>query len=61
MLVQRHYALPWDLGDERDWMGNTVRPIMQEHVSQVLHAGTMVETREVRETGRFALVMGPAS
>lgn len=46
------------LGDEREWMGNTVRPILAESVCQIWHAGVLVEeTSAIVNTGKVALVV----
>lgn len=53
-LVRRDVAL----GDEREWMGNTVRPVRHEVVTQNWVDGRVVsESSEVVETGKLALVM----
>jgi hypothetical protein len=58
----RYFTLDAGLGDEREWLGNTVRPILVERVAQTWHDGSLIdETREIRESGKVALVMGCAS
>lgn len=49
---------PADLGPEQEWMGNTVRPIMVERVTQQWRDGEIVaETSEIVPTGKVALVV----
>lgn len=56
----RYFTRDAGLGDEREWMGNVVRPIMVDRVSQYWRDGVLVhETSDVVESGKVALVVAP--
>lgn len=57
MMTYSSRTVEAGLGDERQWMGNTVRPVLVECVVRELRNGQLVETRTVKETGKMALVM----
>jgi hypothetical protein len=56
--MRRFFRREAGLGDEREWMGNTVRPILFEQVDQEWRDGEVVSERcETKDSGKLALVV----